>query len=220
MVSTNFPNVAAALAVAGLFAAVPSPTAAQAIRSDYTSTAEKACKTFAKNKPSDEMPWSEMSCPGRAGLVVRLFDADLRMTVSVGRSLAAAEQEPAATQGFGAFNNAHDTVEWRSVRGKPPFAIIQRWTVGGENDKRQLLVVTRLPPGPVCHIAHIDARAGDANAVAREVAEQKARDFRCGVDEIGLNRPRATHAALVMVPPARLSTITGASNHAIAGAAP
>lgn len=194
MVSTDFPNVAAALAVAGLFAAVPSPAAAQAIRSDYTSTAEKACKTFAKNKPSDEMPWSEMSCPGRAGFVVRLFDADLRMTVSVGRTMAEAEKEPAASQGFGPFNQAKDTVEWRSIAGKP-FAIIQRWTIAdSENPDKSgrpksvpILVVTRLPPGPVCHVAYIDGQANsDANVLARKAADENARAFKCDTGEIAI----------------------------------
>lgn len=193
MVSIHFPHMVA-LAVATLLATLATPAAAQAIQSHYTSTAEKACKAFAKNKPNEEMPWSEMSCPGRAGYVVRLFDADLRMTVSVGRTVAEAEKEPAASQGFGPFNQAKDTVEWRSVAGTP-FAIIQRWTVAdnenpdksGQPKSVPILVVTRLPPGPVCHVAYIDAQANpDANALARKSADEKARAFKCDTGEIAI----------------------------------
>ena len=179
--------------------------AAQAVQSHYTSTGPKACKTHAKSKPSDEMPWVELSCPGRAGYVVRVSDIDLRMTVSVGRTIAAAEKEPAAEKHFGPFNHAHDTVEWRSLAGKP-FAIIQRWSVSdtqnlapsGRPVEVAMLVVTRLPPGPVCHVAYIDAKANpDHNALARQTADEKAAAFRCGADKTAIvgNPGRATELA-------------------------
>jgi hypothetical protein len=179
--------------------------AAQAVQSHYTSTGPKACKTHAKSKPSDEMPWVELSCRGRGGYVVRVSDIDLRMTVSIGRTIAAAEKEPAAEKHFGPFNHAHDTVEWRSLAGKP-FAMIQRWSLSdtqnlapsGRPAEVAMLVVTRLPPGPVCHVAYIDAKANpDHNALARQTADEKAAAFRCGTDKTAIvgNAGRATELA-------------------------
>jgi hypothetical protein len=53
-------------------------------------------------------------------------------------------------------------------------------------------VVTKLGPGGVCHVGYVDARANpDANELARKLADEKARTFRCGIDKaqsVG-NRP-------------------------------
>ena len=48
-----------------------------------------------------------------------------------------------------------------------PFAIIQRWNISvarnpqqhGRPGRNALLIVTRLPLGPVCHVAYIDVKA-------------------------------------------------------------
>jgi hypothetical protein len=56
------------------------------------------------------------------------------------------------------------------------------------------LVVTRSGPGAVRHVGSVDARANlDANDLARKLADEKARAFKCGVDKaesVG-NRPPA-----------------------------
>jgi hypothetical protein len=45
-------------------------------------------------------------------------------------------------------------------------------------------VVTRLPPGVVCHVGYVDALANvNANELAREIADKHARDFICGKDK-------------------------------------
>ena len=45
--------------------------------------------------------------------------------------------------------------------------------------------VTRLPPGPVCHVAYIDVQANaNANELARNAADEFARGFNCGKDEV------------------------------------
>jgi hypothetical protein len=83
-----------------------------------------------------------------------------------------------------------DTVEWRSLGGKP-FAIIQRWHIADNSDQdkdgrpiaKPMLATTRLPPGPVCHVAYIDVKA-NANELARKAADELARDFKCGKDEV------------------------------------
>jgi hypothetical protein len=131
-------------------------------------------------------------CPGKAGLVVLVSEDDLRETVSVGRNRVAAAKEPAAQAGFGPFNSTTMTVEWRALDGKP-FAIIQRWHIADNSDEdtngrpiaKPMLAVTRLPPGPVCHVAYIDVKANsDANELARKAADETARGFKCGKDEV------------------------------------
>lgn len=48
-----------------------------------------------------------------------------------------------------------------------------------------MLAVTRLPPGEVCHVAYVDVAANpNANELARQAADDFARDFRCGIDQV------------------------------------
>jgi hypothetical protein len=45
--------------------------------------------------------------------------------------------------------------------------------------------VTRLPPGAVCHVAYVDVQANpNANELARKAADEIARNFKCGKDEV------------------------------------
>lgn len=143
-------------------------------------------------RPSEEDGSTTRVCPGKSGLVVLINEGDLREVVSVGRNREAAAREPAAQAWFGPFSSTGDTVEWRTAGGKP-FAIIQRWQIAdnSEQDKRggpvsrAMLAVTRLPPGDVCHVAYVDVAANpDANALARQVADDFARDFKCGTDPV------------------------------------
>jgi hypothetical protein len=81
----------------------------------------------------------------------------------------------------------------RETRGRGrPFAAIVRWNTflldaRDTPDKAvrgQVLVVTRLSPGGVCHIGYVDALAnGNANALARNIADERARAFDCGTDK-------------------------------------
>ena len=178
-------------AAAALFAAAfgpISPANAQTFSSSYTSTAPKDCRTIGKPENGS----TTQVCPGKSGLVVVISEDDLRQTVSVGPNRAAAAKEPAAEAGFAPFNSTAPTVEWRAVDGKP-FAIIQRWLIAdndaldktGSPASKPMLAVTRLPPGPVCHVAYIDGQANrNANELARQAADEFARDFKCGKDEV------------------------------------
>lgn len=167
---------------------------AEDLASAYTSAAEKDCRVVrADAKESDKEGESSTSvCLGKDGLIVLISEGDLRQTVSVGRNRNAAGKEPAVQQSFGPFNSAGDTVEWRMAAGKP-FAIIQRWRLADSDDEskdgrprsKPLLVVTRLPPGPVCHVAYVDAAANpNANELARQAADDSARGFVCDKDQV------------------------------------
>jgi hypothetical protein len=185
--------LAVAIAVAMLFCAGSGPISraeAQTMGSTYTSTAPRDCRVSRAGNAVDDS--TIRVCPGKAGLVVVVSEDDLRETVSVGRNRAAAASEPAAQLWFGPFNSTSTSVEWRAVDGKP-FAIIQRWHIAdnGDQDKngrpiaKSMLVVTRLPPGAVCHVAYIDVQANpNANELARKAADETARGFKCGRDEV------------------------------------
>jgi len=180
------------IAVATLFGASfdqISLASAQTFGSSYTSTAPKDCRVSSAGTEVDDS--TIRTCPGKAGLVVLITEDDLRETVSVGRNRAAAAREPAAGVWFGPFNSTEHTVEWRMMNGKP-FAIIQRWHIADISDEdkngrpiaKPMLAVTRLPPG-VCHVAYIDAQANpNPNELARKAADELARDFKCGKDEV------------------------------------
>ena len=185
----QFTGIAAAALFGASFDQI-SPAGAQTFGSSYTSTAPKDCRVTSAGTEVDDS--TIRTCPGKSGLVVLISEDDLRETVSVGRNRATAAKEPAAQTWFGPFNSTEHTVEWRTMNGKP-FAIIQRWHIAdnSEQDKqgrpttKAMLAVTRLPPGAVCHVAYIDAQANpNPNELARKAADDFARDFKCGKDEV------------------------------------
>jgi len=186
-----------------LMCAVLGGANAQSVGSTYTSTAPKDCRQV--GKPSALDGSTTRICPGKDGLMVLIAEDDLREIVSVGRNRKEAAEEPAAKIWFAPFNSSETTVEWRAA-GPKPFAIIQRWHIadGSDPDKqgrpntKAMLVVTRLPRGPVCHVAYVDAIANPtANELARKGADDFARSFTCGKDEVKIigTRGRAVELA-------------------------
>lgn len=176
--------------------------AAEPGHSVYTATRAKNCREIRNDQIS-----SDEACKGLGDLIVLRQIDDDRETISVGSSAKAAATEPAAAQGFVQFNSTDNTVEWRSGADDKPFAIIQRWHITdyedlGANDRPRsvaMLVVTRLAPGPVCHVAYVDVAANtDANALAQHAADDWARSFDCKKDTIhvGGQRGRAVDLAL------------------------
>lgn len=162
------------------------------VQSKTTSAKEKDCRTAQKSKPKEEMAWVAQSCPGVGGFVVRVFDSDERQTVSYGKTLKAAEKEPAASESFGPFNHVGDAIEWRLRDGKP-FATIVKWSIAdNENMDKEgrpkdvdVLVVTRL--APACRVALVDVAANaDAAALAQKAADEKAATFKCGTDTVAV----------------------------------
>lgn len=131
--------------------------------------------------------YGDWRCKGYAGVPMWLGAGDQRMFVSFGKK---AKDEPAAGETLAPFNDFYEgVVEWRLAGGKP-FATIMRWNykTPAEREARttsgRALVVTRLPPGPVCHVGYVDARANpNANELAREIADTRARGFVCGKDK-------------------------------------
>ena len=194
----RFPCLLIASAVLALSGPIL-PANAQTFSSSYTSSAPKDCRTI--GKPGSLDGSTTRVCPGKSGLVVLISEDDMRETVSIGRNRMVAAKEPASEAGFGPFNSTAYTVEWRSVDGKP-FAVVQRWLIADNADPdkngrptvKPMLAVTRLPPGP--DVAYIDGQANrNPNELAR--ADEFARDFKCGKDEVKVigERGRAVELA-------------------------
>jgi hypothetical protein len=127
-------------------------------------------------------------CKGYAGIAVHVTAGDQRSYMSYGRN---AKAEPAATQTLAAFNSLGRNIEWRMDRTAngtlKPFATIVRWNTTIASDaepvRGQMLVVTRLAPGAICHVGYVDASVNaNANTLAQTISDERARKFRCGSD--------------------------------------
>lgn len=124
-------------------------------------------------------------CRGYGGMQVHVAEGDLRFFVSYGTY---GRKEIAANQTLPAFNTINKTLEWRGEHSGGqwrPYATILRWfSDSGDGRKSQILVVTRLGAGETCHVGYVNAsRNRNANVMARQIADNQARTFRCGVDE-------------------------------------
>jgi hypothetical protein len=158
-----------------------------AIESAYTTFDSDKCRHTRGRDVEDYGSWL---CRGYGDIPVRLAAGDQRMYVSFGRNAA---REPAAGETIAGFNDVYKgTIEWRLERRRDgklkPFATILRWNFMTSPDDRRTsgrrLVVTKLGPGGVCHVGYVDARANpDAIELARKLADEKARTFRCGIDK-------------------------------------
>ena len=179
------------LGAALILMALAAPAAAQPIESAYTKFDTKTCKHQKGTQVEEYGTWTG---PGYGGIKIVVAAGDQRMLVSFGSR----KDDLASEQTFPGFNNVYEgTVEWRienKAGKKRPFATILRWNVMVEADKPndrglitstgRVLVVTRLGPGGVCHVGYVDARANpNANELARKIADEHARNFRCGKDK-------------------------------------
>ena len=177
-----------ACAGAGAFAR-PVAAAPGDIERVYTPLDLKKCKHRPGREVEDYGSWR---CIGHDGIAIHVTGGDQRIYVSFGPNAA---KEIAAQQTLSAFNSEGKTIEWRIERlpnGKArPFATILRWnvtTLDPADDLKQVtgqvLVVTRLGPGGVCHAGYVDGRANpNANELANEIADTRARTFKCGKDK-------------------------------------
>src|ERR1700722_3154441 len=172
----------------GLLAA---PAAGETIELVTTPFNVDACAHRQGREAEDAGEWR---CTGYAGISILMTSGDARVYISFG---AKADREPAAQQTLAAPNGEGTSIEWRIVRERSrksrAFATIMRWSTAVPVDdpkvengiyRGEVLVVTRLGAGGVCHVGYVDARQ-NANAVelAREIADRHARTFRCGKDK-------------------------------------
>jgi hypothetical protein len=179
-------------AYAVALALLATPAAAQSIEYVYTKFDAKKCK---HTKGRDVEDYGSWLCAGYKNLPVRLSAGDQRMYVTFGPRT---KDNIAGTETFPGFNDVYEgTVEWRIEKradGKArPFATILRWNLVTAEDQEKatgpikpsgrVLVVTRLGPGGTCHVGYVDGRSKDANEQARKLADERARNFKCGKDK-------------------------------------
>lgn len=162
------------------------PAAAQTVESAYTELDLKRCQ---HNPGAVAEDYGEWFCEGYRGMPVRVGAGDQRVTVSYGNR---AKEEPAATQTLERFNGVGGRIEWRiapNAQGnKRAFATIVRWSTtatgaDGKPVRGEMLVVTRIGIAGVCHVGYVDGRNAKANELARQIADQYAREFICRRDK-------------------------------------
>jgi len=168
-------------AVLCAFIAMLGPAAANPVKSLYTTVELKSCQPIKRHKDGDA--WR---CQGLPGYPVYVAAGDLHQFVSAGKD---AEHRRAARQTLGPFNTIFEggsrraTIEWRFERrggGQVPYATIVRYHTAQHGLRGDVFVVSKVTPEETCHVAYIDALANaDAIALARRIADAKARTFDC-----------------------------------------
>ncbi len=189
-------NVIFVIAAAALVASAATAQSPAPVEQAYTPLDLNRCRHQKGQGPEDYGAWQ---CAGYGGIAVLVSGADQRVTVSFGPNAA---NEPAASQSLPAFNSEGKTIEWRIERGeggvRRAFATILRWNTSvtqdsGADYKGQVLVVTRLGPGGVCHVGYVDGRANrNANELSQQIADKHARGFNCKTDKpivLGIKGP-------------------------------
>lgn len=182
-----------ALAVALL---VNTPSLAGSITSEYTKLDfDRGCIWEQPASEEEAQMGGRSTCQGFGDYEVHFAEGDLRQFLAYGP----ATDPFAFSSGFAQWNSVNETIEWRLEHGKP-FATIHRWFLDNINPdtgsvdparRGQVLVVSTVasfsaPQGErhSCVVGYVDARANtNANELAREIADSRARVFRCGQDK-------------------------------------
>ena len=148
---------------------------AAAPTSTYSALDLDACETVSVAH-TGEGDFASYRCRGRYGVTLFVNEDDARYDVDAGVDNGVWES---ALQ----LNGLGPQLEWRLDGGRP-FAIIYRYTIpealaGG----RSMLAVESVgrPGRPGCLVAIILARP-ETNLRARQIADSRARSFRCGRD--------------------------------------
>ena len=160
-----------------------SPPADAAIRDDdrargrqrvYTSLGD--CKVVRRER--EEMPFTEVECPGPAGFALRIADSDARQSMTVVDPGGTAHRLATARIGGGGFSAFGKTAEWRGDGapgvdgGFEPDSLIVRYEVTEDPypaPETSYLLVVRLAGDP-CIVARIPPGPGQ-NDSARDAAD-------------------------------------------------
>lgn len=174
---------------------------AHANDSVYSRVDETTCRWDPPPSGEEEGDFGCATCTGHGGYFLRLCEGDLRQSVFYG-SVMPAEM---SWNTFGQFNHAGPTVEWRLSQGEP-VAAIHRFFIDNMNDsgevdparQGQVLVVSTVarPDRPLsCPVGYVDTRVNaNANALARQVADDIAPGFRCGTDQASFYGSRGPYS--------------------------
>ena len=144
--------------------------------STYTSLNLDRCEIVSVAH-AGEGDWTNRRCPGRGGVTIIVNEDDARFDVDAGVDNGEWESPTP-------LNELGPQVEWRSEGGRA-FAIIYRYSIPEDvaGGRSMLAVETIGRPGrPGCLVALIPGTPA-ANARARQIADTRARTFRCGRDQ-------------------------------------
>lgn len=117
-------------------------------------------------------------CDGQAGVPVLYSGGEDAASVSFGAKGMSGDLP------LNGFFFPKQTVEWRSVGGKP-FATILRYDVGkaiGGPFHSRLVVYKLNGTTSSCFVGSVDGGRPDANEAARKLADERAPAFACGKD--------------------------------------
>jgi hypothetical protein len=159
---------------------IAGPTALMAAESIVMPTAGPACKwTDSDNEVS---VWH---CPGPAGYAVGFADFTTRVHLSLyldGQKpsvLTSVDWSPGSL-GMGS------RIEWRMANGKPFAAIVGRWRSLEEDPALSAaieeMLVVKVTSNGGCAVGTVGALSPGALAAARDLADTRAVNFRCGTD--------------------------------------
>ena len=152
---------------------------AQEASSVYTGLDLGKCLILTTEEEAEENQGAEWVCEGHNRVVVWIAEGDLRYFLGYG---SRGRDQCGYRQTLAPFHTVHTTLEWR-LKGGEPVATILRYFIDMDGQKSQHLVVTKLGDGEACHMAVVDASQPNANALARQAADQYAEDFDCETDQ-------------------------------------
>ncbi|MGV2494808.1 hypothetical protein [Pelagerythrobacter aerophilus] len=156
--------------------AAEEPADADGYSSAYTAFDLDVCRVTGE---ASEGASVDYACPGRGDVPIFVHLGDGRLDIDAG-----VDGEEFMT--IGAFNELGERLEWRMKDGAP-FAVIFRYRdVAPQSTGRTVIGVEKIgrQGAPGCRVAQIAGDTPGANRVAREIADTRANDFRCGVDEM------------------------------------
>lgn len=146
---------------------------------------KKTCKIIEEVEEGGSV---SLLCEGYRDYAIHFAEGDLRHSVQFGY---VDPERQNVWQSFAQWNRISTTVEWR-LQGDRPVAAILRWFIENTDDAGsadparvgQVLVVSRVgqkDDPQACVVGYIDALAnGNANVLARELADNQATEFACG----------------------------------------
>lgn len=165
----------------------------QAAESVYTDLDLDACVSITPATEEEPGGFASLRCGGYLGAPVYFKEFDLRQSVYFGPVSQKIIDEAGET--FSAFNHVGKKIEWRLGADGRPTATILRWFIENTNpdtgavDKAlngQVLVVSKVASEDdpkACVAGYVDALANpEPNELARQVADEVASSFACGVD--------------------------------------
>jgi hypothetical protein len=171
----------------------------------YTDLDLDACTSINPSSEDEPGGFASLRCKGLGDLPVYFKEFDLRQSAYFGSVSPRIIDEAGET--FSTFNHVGNKVEWRLGADGRPYAAILRWFIEnsdpatGMPDKAfwgQVLVVSKVAAdqdGMGCVTGYVDALANpEPNLLARQVADDVARGFNCGVDRATYHGERGEKA--------------------------